>query len=259
MFLVDGLRRVYRYFWFLKPFRPPLSDEDERALRALGVLRRKHPFPILCIPADKLIDHIGIPYASAVHYHTRALAHPEIGDRLLTEHFARFRPGSLGEVLVGAGALREKLSGYPKWYFGGGMPWSVPERFRTVQNVPDSGDCAHFGPCTESFIASEWNRLRSAFESIAKHGYRPFGYTDGFIRGFIIRNNANYNFVVTAGKHRAASVCLTQKDVLVRLDWNEHLPVVSLEAAGRLPLVEAAIYSASIAQELIQYYSEIKV
>lgn len=244
---MHAIREMFRYLSALQAMRPALSPQDLLDLRELGLLERRYPFPILRVPAQKLIDHVGIAYASPAHYHRTGLA----------EHLAETAPKSLGEVLANAGPLALALATRSRWHFANGMPWSTPERFGIVERLYGDGNCAHFGPCTPAFIADECRRLRQAADSLARHGYRPFRFSDGFIRGFIVSNGSTYNLIVTAGKHRAAAACAAAQTVQVRLEWNHFLPVVRRGDAARLPQVLAGNYSADLARDIIDYYCEV--
>lgn len=235
---------TFRYLSTLQAMQPALSAQDLLDLRELGLLERRYPFPILRVPAHKLIDHVGIAYASTAHYHRTGFA----------EHLASTRPKSLGEVLTNAGPLAAALATRSRWHFASGMPWSTPERFGIAEQLHRDGNCAHFGPCTPEFIAGECRRLQQAADSLARHGYRPFRFPDGFIRGFIVSNGSTYNLIVTAGKHRAAAACAAAQTVQVRLEWNHFLPVVRRGDAARLPQVLAGNYSADLARDIIDYY-----
>ena len=86
------------------------------------------------------------------------------------------------------------------------------------------------------------------------NGYKPWSNLDGFIRGFIICNQNEYVFVVTAGKHRAASLCNLYKKIYVRFEWSDFIPVVSRQKIYTLPQVVNGLYDENEARFLLNIY-----
>lgn len=233
-----------RYLSFLKPLQPVLSKADIVTLREAGVFCKLFPFPIIEVDTRSLIDFAGVPYASVLHPHQRAFAAAD-GRKSLSNHFSAFQPTSLAELWQLPDFFLERCDV---------SNFSVRGPFGRLPLKPggQSGDCAHFGPATESFISSEWQRLSMANESL-KVGYRPWSHWDGFLRGTFITDGVRNRFLITAGKHRAAVVSQRMSAVKVRLEWGaNYVPVVDARRILDLPQVRASVWPPDVVRKVVE-------
>lgn len=238
-----------------KPLQPKISKNDIETFQKYNLLNKKIPFPILKIPTCKLIDHIAIPYTSTEHYHNYVFEEGvQFGAKRLALYFKNFQPKNFSEALrLGkCGAFSEEFEELPPTAVLNGLPWSTDERYNIQSKIVSTG-CAHFGPNSKKFTQLEFTRLLHARLAM-QAGYAPFRHSDGFIRGYLIEDGSDYCFLVTAGKHRAATIAGLEPEILVRLEWNNFLPVVSAQNVQSLPQVQSGRFSEESAIFLIDKY-----
>jgi len=251
--LVRAFQWLQYYMSSLNIGRPELSNNDIELLKNLNLCVERYPVPRLYIDTDKLIDHLGIPYVDKNHYHQIAL-NSEDGLKELEEYYSKFQPKQLSEIFLNnSDSNLKNINDYPSWYFANRMPWSTKQRVSRCGDIHKDIN-AHFGPVNSVFAQSEWLRLKRASQSIVKNGYKPWLFPDGFIRGFIVCSKNKYVFIVTSGKHRAASLCNKYKKIRVRFDWDDYIPIVSKEKTDDLPQVASGLYTKEETQALINRY-----
>lgn len=237
---------IRRYASFLKPFLPRLSAADLTSLRELSVFRSTVPFPLIEVKTSALIDYTGVAYADPAHPHQLAL-HAQSGSAAFRQHFAKFQPGSLADLWDVADP---ELANIDASNFSTRGPFGTQD----IAIKRPAGDCAHYGPVSQEFVASEWSRLGGS-QNALKGGYNPWRHWDGFLRGTVITDGERMRFLVTAGKHRAAVVAKQLDTALVRLEWNPmYVPVVDTRRITDLPQVRASIWTPELATQVAQFF-----
>jgi hypothetical protein len=148
-----------------------------------------------------------------------------VQDTVLYQHYQSFQPKTYREA---AEIRTDSPLMLPMAQHSSGK--YLPIQLRTVANeeawiaalsnasdIPD-WDQNIVGPQTQEKILSELKRITSIIQSIARDGYSPNLYKDGFVRGVFIEMGQDWKFLVTAGMHRLAVMSnLGYADFLAKL------------------------------------------
>ena len=126
---------------------------------------------------------------------------PDVTDSVLYKFHNRYQPEDMSDIPVSAGfdvAFKPALSIYP-W---GSFDIEQSRRGGTAKNALTS---RFYGPSSFALVEKDLSNLRSLYESIRAHGYRPWHFKNAFIGGvFLERANGQKKFVVLQGNHRTA-------------------------------------------------------
>ena len=117
----------------------------------------------------------------------------KIDDLFLNKYFNNFQPKNLSEVyLIREKSKLDNLNPYNRFY-----PWHTPY-------PPPEHQDFFFGPkiYKDNEIRIRTYRLNNIHELVNKYGYIPD--ESDCIKGYILTNENDYRFIVTAGHHRSS-------------------------------------------------------
>ena len=194
---------------------------------------------------DRVVNRAGFSYGrDGWHPYVAALeqwlAEPHLayGDTVLAAFYARFRPQTVHELLLGGkGLSRGRLAGWPALDRLIDL-WSATRRDvgRVSAEAAQHRDLAHSqyrGPTDPSVGAMHIHRVVTAYESFAQHGHQPDRFPSGFVTGYFLTQSDDYRFVVGHGNHRVAALrVLGYRHIPVVLRPS-HPPVVARERLAR--------------------------
>lgn len=102
----------------------------------------------------------------------------------------------------------------------------------------------------------EWRRLTGCYDRIRRAGYRPGAGEDGDIRGFLLRTEDDYRFVVRQGLHRTPALAVLGYDK-IRVKFFPGLPrAVFLADAAYWPQVHGGFVSFELAERIFSLFFE---
>ena len=130
-------------------------------------------------------------------------------DSVLFEFYSKHQPKSLLEAFFGTpDAVADDLSSLAELaipQYEPFFPWDPKKP--TAKGEKGLGS-AHghqgFGPVSDDKGELELRRLTQTYDSIKASGYQPSHGHDGDIRGYLLKTDDDYRFIVRQGLHRAA-------------------------------------------------------
>ncbi len=131
-------------------------------------------------------------------------------DSVLHHYYRRFQPQNVldvffspeeqGEELQGSSLAKLSIPPHNPIF-----PWDCkPSHISGERGLDASHGNQGFGPVSDAKGALEFQRLTHTLESVKLHGYRPGLGHDGEVRGYFLRAQDGYRFVIRQGLHRAA-------------------------------------------------------
>ncbi len=123
------------------------------------------------------------------------------------------------------------------------------------QNMPEAEGSHFLGPVSDRHLTSEYQRLVSIYESVKTHGFNVDQQTDT-IRGYFLRHEDEYRFVVVGGNHRVGVLnALNYTSTPIQMH-PERMPLVSLETIEQWPQVANGTFTKAMAKILfLQFFS----
>jgi len=177
----------------------------------------------------------------------------------LYKFFNNFKPKSLSEVFfideninILNDTKLDKLNQYTLFY-----PWfhRYPQKFL----VPGM-----FGPKDISFPLIRFIRLKNLINLIGKYGFKPD--FDDQISGYILKNESDYRFVITAGTHRASVLkslyFKNKKTIEVKYDnfrIKKNFFIINLQDIYQWPGVKSGYINKNEAEELFKSFFKFKI
>tara|TARA_S200000501_G_scaffold378884_1_gene444531 strand:+ start:2556 stop:3410 length:855 start_codon:yes stop_codon:yes gene_type:complete len=177
----------------------------------------------------------------------------------LYKFFKNFKPKNLGEVFfideninILNDTKLDKLNQYTLFY-----PWfhKYPQKFL----VPGM-----FGPKDISFPLIRFIRLKNLINLIGNYGFKPD--FDDQISGYILKNDSDYRFVITAGTHRASvlkSLYFKNKEIIeVKYDdfrIKKNFFIINLQDINQWPGVKSGYIKKNEAEELFKSFFKFKI
>lgn len=177
----------------------------------------------------------------------------------LYKFFKNFKPKNLGEVFfideninILNDTKLDKLNQYTLFY-----PWfhKYPQKFL----VPGM-----FGPKDISFPLIRFIRLKNLINLIGNYGFKPD--FDDQISGYILKNDSDYRFVITAGTHRASvlkSLYFKNKEIIeVKYDdfrIKKSFFIINLQDINQWPGVKSGYIKKNEAEELFKSFFKFKI
>ena len=130
-------------------------------------------------------------------------------DSVLHDFYSKHQPKSLLEAFFGtptaATADLSSLAELAIPQYEPFFPWDPKKPTAKGEKGLDS---AHghqgFGPVTDDKGELELLRLTQTYDSIEANGYQPSHGHDGDIRGYLLKTDGDYRFIIRQGLHRAA-------------------------------------------------------
>jgi len=190
------------------------------ALSVLYVYLNRHRQ--LCeVPIDICTNPMGFSFApNGWNYLIEQLkqfdSNPDVAveDSALYRFHQRYQPQDMSDLPVSAGAevtFKPGLSIYPWGSFN-------IEKSRSGGNVKDAYRTRFYGPSTLALVGTDLVNLRSLYEYMKIHGYRPWYFRNAFIGGvFLEKADGQRRFVVLQGNHRTAILAhLGQRRIVTR-------------------------------------------
>lgn len=132
-------------------------------------------------------------------------------DSILCRYYERFHPNNIFDVFFDEAPLpareRSPLAALAIPPHNPIFPWDPePSHIFGEGGLDASHGNQGFGPVTEAKGTLEFRRLTEILTSIEARGYQPGNGHDGDIRGYFLRAENDYRFIVRQGLHRAAAL-----------------------------------------------------
>lgn len=181
------------------------------------------------VPIEKCRDLNGWAYTDE-HYFIKTLAeYPDISTyegSSLEYYYNNFCPENRQQQFGLKGEVGVLAEGWPF------NPWRRTSKIRKKSGETRKGGNHLHGPNTLEFGQAEFKRLVSSYNSLAKNGYEPELYSDGFITGYFLSDGTDYRFVVTEGQHRLPALYqLGYTDIDVVINKSVWFPFKCVERA----------------------------
>lgn len=200
------------------------------------------PSPAFPFEVGSLVYYGGMNYS--IHQH-HFLRYYKYGKEALEDFYKQHRPKSVFEEHF----LKERNSRKA------GLPWFLNDNAKYIgeHGLDEAHGKQQFGPVSDKKIALEARRLDDVLISIQQHGYQP-RIAGGYPRGYLIKKNQNYRFVVVGGQHRvAAMVHLGYKNIHVAFQPGWPRLINEIDCID-WPLVRNGIMSRENALEIFDAY-----
>lgn len=180
----------------------------------------------------------------------------------LHDYYQAFQPRTLLDLFFD-GQEKEDLAetSLGKWAIGTHypcLPWDphlVPMRGEGGLSVADG--LQGFGPVSDAKGRWEFRRLIETYQSIRRKGYRPSRDSDGEIRGYFLRMDDRYRFLIRAGFHRTAVLSALEQEML-RVKFKANFPrVIDLGDLESWPLVKKGLIEPEVAKRVFtRFFTE---
>lgn len=184
----------------------------------------------LWVPTAGLVNVVGFgleeggchPYVAGV----REMLAGSARSSSLDAYYDHFQPRNLAEIYAGSGTKDlPTLRQAPALSFLAARVFLlrvVPRLSWRLQGRVGGPD-QHLGP--RYGTNPGMRKALAVYNSIAEHGYDPFAYTQGAVRGYFIEDGDRWRFVVTDGNHRLAAFSLLGLDRVV-VEFDRVMPPV---------------------------------
>ncbi|MFA7566564.1 MAG: hypothetical protein WCY01_06020 [Alkalispirochaeta sp.] len=193
-----------------------------------------------------------LPDGEVVHPYSRTIAayadgtHQEYVDSPLWDYYAVFRPETSYDIFPEAPGLAEVPGDthFVPWFIGDleeqiKKTRSIIRReFRSVKNPQNPV----YGPMSFDQGKLEYRRLIDVYQSIAERGFVTSPDPKDDIRGYIIRRNGDFRYLVTVGKHRIAAFAVLHPEGSVPVALRRPV-VMDTRDIPSWPLVKRGIWS----------------
>ena len=137
------------------------------------------------------------------------------------------------------------------------FPWDAQKRLaRGEKGLDVSHGHQTFGPVSRVKGEMEFRRLVNVYESIKAKGYIPQPNNDGDIRGFLLRTDDDYRFVVRQGLHRTPALSVLGY-ASIRARFFKGLPrAIFLRDSANWPQVKSGLMSRELAEHIFMQFFE---
>lgn len=190
-------------------------------------------------------------------------ADPELSyeTSVLHDYYRKYRPESVLEAFFVTPQARaafadSELARLTIPPFAPFFPWD-PHRPKTFaeKGLDASQGNQGYGPVSNAKGSLEFERLTQTYQSIETQGFRPGHGHDGDIRGYFLKTDDDYRFVVRQGLHRAA-VLAAMRYEKVRVRFYAPYPrTIFLNDLGNWPQVTEGM-SAALAERIFLLFFE---
>ena len=140
-------------------------------------------------------------------------------DSILHAYYQKYRPKNVLEAFFVTLDMRapfadSELASLNIPPFAPFFPWDPhrPQTFAEKGLEPSQGNQG-YGPVSDAKGNLEFQRLVETYTSIETHGFQPGSGHDGDIRGYFLKSNDDYRFVVRQGLHRAAVLAVMSDEI----------------------------------------------
>lgn len=165
----------------------------------------------------------------------------QYSESILKQYYDRFQPNCLQEILFEN--LKQDLP--PIHKAGPPLPWlASPPRFGKVYQ--------HYGPNTDTFIKNEFSRTLDIFRKLSKSSYQPEKYQDGYIKGYFLKKESDYRFIVSNGHHRMAALAILNYDTIKVMLDPKMSRVCDIQEVNTWINVRNGIYSKKVALDIFK-------
>ena len=167
------------------------------------------------VPLEKCCSLISFSYhPEGCHPFVQTLlqyqSNPELSydTSLLKIFYTTFQPPTVLDALLGS-SVHERFRASPLGTlttdtYHPFFPWDAEKRLAKGEHGLDASHGHQtFGPVSQVKGEMEFQRLIDVYESIKEDGYQTQPCEDGDIRGFFLRTDNDYRFVVRQGIHAA--------------------------------------------------------
>lgn len=187
-------------------------------------------------------------------------AHTRYEGSVLNRYYEKFQPRThldvfFADVDKDEALLRSRLSQFAADRYAPFLPWDlgvIP--IRGEKGLDASHGIQAYGPVSDAKGRLEYARLTETYRSIRTRGYRVTAAPDAEIRGYFLRGEEDYRFIVDAGLHRMAVLAALGYDP-VRVKFYPHHPrTIDLADLGNWPQVKAGVVEAQVARHLFQRF-----
>ncbi|NLJ79834.1 MAG: hypothetical protein GX335_02290 [Firmicutes bacterium] len=211
---------------------------------------------VVDVEIEKCRDNYGFGYGADgwhpfVEQIKELFAFPEIkyeGDSTLWKYFFLFRPKNLQEALMGD--VVTDISPLSDSFLA--LPW---ERYFGQTIMENKDQPYFFGPYPDSEGKALAKKLLNHYKLVKESGYHPNAFDDSYIRGYLLKTDHDYRFVVCQGHHRLAALAALgyTKIRCKMLDEKDFPNLVHIRSLTKWPSVKNKVYSADTAKAV--FYS----
>jgi len=169
-------------------------------------------------------------------------------DTYMKSFYETFSAPTLGEAFFHGKNISHPLYKVPsKKYF---VPWfDRMDMGGFGENLAPNHGSHFIGPVSDTFLNNEFNRLKSIYDSIQEKGFDVAVQSDT-IRGYFLKKNEEYKFVVVGGNHRVAVLhALGEKMIPVQLHPSR-APVIDYDGLDRFNNVKHHSFTEKEAKEV---------
>lgn len=181
---------------------------------------------------------------------------------VLARYYERFQPTTTLDLFLGAVEQDETLrrcrtNQLTLDSYAPLVPWAPrPRLLRGEKGLDATHGSQAYGPVSRLKGQLEFSRLVATYDSIRQRGYRPDGTPDGDIRGYFLRHDDDYRFVVRAGFHRMAVLAALGHE-RIRVKFYPHYPrLIASAALGEWPQVKAGFMEPAVAKSIFLTFFE---
>ena len=141
------------------------------------------------------------------------------------------------------------------------FPWDPEQRVRQPGIRPGGLGTAHgdqnYGPVSDTKGELEFRRVTETYESIKQRGYHPGVGKDGDIRGFFLKTNDDYRFIIRQGLHRTPALSVLGYSK-IRVKFFNPLPrAIFLSDLDNWPQVSCGLMSPEVAEHIfVQFFRD---
>jgi tetratricopeptide (TPR) repeat protein len=175
-------------------------------------------------------------------------ANPELKyeESTLIKYYFLFRPKSLQEALMGD-EVRNISPINDSWT---ALPWEASFAQSIIGLEDKTAEHYFFGPYPAAAGKAEMKKLLNHYQLAKESDYHPAAFNDGYIRGYLLKTENDYRFVVCEGHHRmAALAALGHTRIRCKLLDEKGFPgLVSLQAITKWPYVKNKVYTQDAAK-----------
>lgn len=181
---------------------------------------------------------------------------------ILHEYYRAYRPTTVLEAFFVTPQARaafadSELANLNIPPFAPFFPWDPhqPRTFAEKGLDPSQGNQG-YGPVSDAKGRLEFERLTHTYNSIETKGFKPGRSHDGDIRGYFLKVDDDYRFVVRQGLHRAAVLAaMNYENIRVRF-YGPYPRTIFLSDLSNWPQVKGGTMRKDLAERIFEMFFE---